>query len=596
MSQKSITFAQIIGFNKIMEHLINNAFFRTTLRSSGYNTIQAIADVVDNSLEKKVNSTEVHVFIEIDSSDKIIGISVVDNGNGMDLPTMTQCVTLGSQTGKDEDTLGKYGIGSKSASLSYAQSLRILSKPESGLRRDKLVIGVLDVTLPKGSYDLNAPIVQKADLAYYNVTGGNKTVISRLFGSFKHGTWVNTFNIDRCTIQDPYKLFEQLVIELGMIYHNDLTINNIGMFVHLVRDGETIMESPVVAIDWTGESFGASELIGSGVIGETGLKYKAYYVNDDITLKKKDIHKNRYVGRSSKYRGLFFVRNGRLLTDYGVDFDFITEGGNIASIASQGYNCFRCIIEMTGEQDSLIGVSYTKIINGFGGMTQVMKDAIAETLSPLVIKAKDMDEEKKVAFRMSDEGAKQMLKTLAALNKLLGSCRSFIDKLKGLAIKRHLKLTTGAGDEPGYFNNEEEENKNTHHHSGSDTNNTDKNGDLNGGGEGNNRKSNNASGGLLEHIYEVNKGEKEPYVTFPRFGVVEINRDHKKYKYLMAVCGEGERQRELINIACGMYARKLVEQETGKPLDDIFEMYDSNLNNIEGKCLEVVKPYSDKKK
>lgn len=49
-------------------------------------------------------------------------ISIVDNGVGMDYPTLKEALTLGSDTNKDREVeLGIFGIGLNTAALSIGR-------------------------------------------------------------------------------------------------------------------------------------------------------------------------------------------------------------------------------------------------------------------------------------------------------------------------------------------------------------------------------------------------------------------------------------------------------------------------------------------
>ncbi len=95
-----------------------------SLRDIGYELPQAIADIVDNSIEAA--ATEVYVDLVFDGADSWIRIA--DNGEGMDTGTITESLRIGSDRAYEEDDLGKFGFGLKTASISQCRRLVVASR------------------------------------------------------------------------------------------------------------------------------------------------------------------------------------------------------------------------------------------------------------------------------------------------------------------------------------------------------------------------------------------------------------------------------------------------------------------------------------
>ena len=95
-----------------------------SLRDIGYELPQAIADLVDNSIE--ANATKVRVDLVFEGADSWIRIA--DNGDGMDTETITESLRIGSMRDYGDDDLGKFGFGLKTASLSQCRRLIVASR------------------------------------------------------------------------------------------------------------------------------------------------------------------------------------------------------------------------------------------------------------------------------------------------------------------------------------------------------------------------------------------------------------------------------------------------------------------------------------
>jgi len=95
-----------------------------SLRDIGYELPQAIADIVDNSVE--AGATEVRVDLAFEGSGSWIRIA--DNGVGMDTDTITESLRIGSMREYGDDDLGKFGFGLKTASISQCRRVVVASR------------------------------------------------------------------------------------------------------------------------------------------------------------------------------------------------------------------------------------------------------------------------------------------------------------------------------------------------------------------------------------------------------------------------------------------------------------------------------------
>lgn len=95
------------------------------LRNLGYKIDQAIADLVDNS----INAKAAHVLIRfVYSGEKIMAVVIADDGSGMSDGELSEAMRLGTIQDYQDTSLGKYGLGLKLASLSHARVLSVITK------------------------------------------------------------------------------------------------------------------------------------------------------------------------------------------------------------------------------------------------------------------------------------------------------------------------------------------------------------------------------------------------------------------------------------------------------------------------------------
>jgi len=92
----------------------------------GYDFSQAIADVVDNSIDAGSSRIDIASYSDEGSADSAY-LLVMDNGAGMNQDRLHIAMTLGG-TNSSAGALGKFGMGMKTASLSQCDRLVVCSK------------------------------------------------------------------------------------------------------------------------------------------------------------------------------------------------------------------------------------------------------------------------------------------------------------------------------------------------------------------------------------------------------------------------------------------------------------------------------------
>lgn len=95
-----------------------------SLRDMGYDFASAVADLIDNSIEAK--ATSVAVDVEFDGDDSWVRIA--DNGRGMTTAELKEAMRYGAERDYEDDDLGKFGLGLKTASMSQCQRLSVASR------------------------------------------------------------------------------------------------------------------------------------------------------------------------------------------------------------------------------------------------------------------------------------------------------------------------------------------------------------------------------------------------------------------------------------------------------------------------------------
>lgn len=271
-------------------------------RAIGYSIESAIADVIDNSIAAK--ATEVKISYNFIPKPFIV---ICDNGRGMDNDSITEAMRYGTSSpseARSDDDLGRYGLGMKTASLSQARKLTVISKQGNeivGRRWD------LDYIIKTKSWSLqqldSEEIIQQ--------------IGASLLEEYKNGTAVIWENLDK--IKSGSVTVEQAIEEkmqdvkkhLELVFHRYLLgdgIKKIKIFMNGIQlvafDPFFTSKSTVVMDDEKIEIPGRD---GKVIIRPYSLPHPSNMTKEELDL---------YGGKDGlrNLQGFYIYRNKRLIT------------------------------------------------------------------------------------------------------------------------------------------------------------------------------------------------------------------------------------------------------------------------------------------
>ncbi len=119
------------------------------LGQSGYTSPQAIAELVDNSIDAKIESEVLEINIKIDKN----AISVADNGRGMNDIQLSKALTLAYS--EKENMLGEFGLGLKTACTSLGRYFEVITTPKESPKQYKIIYDQDEWTKGKRKWEIN---------------------------------------------------------------------------------------------------------------------------------------------------------------------------------------------------------------------------------------------------------------------------------------------------------------------------------------------------------------------------------------------------------------------------------------------------------
>lgn len=202
------------------------------LRDTGYNVRTAAADIIDNSIAAKADRVNVLITLRTDGK-KLVYFG--DNGTGMDASNIHRAMRYGAPERENPESLGKFGLGLKTASSSVCLRFSLISRKGSTQGLSKLTWDLDHVAKERKWEMLRDPI-----------TNDEKEIFEELCG--EHGTLVVWEKCDRILTKDyePGGVKEQAAItrlaatlskHLSLVYHrfldpNDPRENNLEITVN----------------------------------------------------------------------------------------------------------------------------------------------------------------------------------------------------------------------------------------------------------------------------------------------------------------------------------------------------------------------------
>lgn len=115
---------------KVIEVIPSAKRLIQSLRDMGYEFNAAVADLVDNSIAARAGTVAIHMHFDGAHS----WLRIADDGSGMDGAGLTEAMRYGSDEEYEEGSLGKFGLGLKTASLSQCERLTVATRKAGGRR------------------------------------------------------------------------------------------------------------------------------------------------------------------------------------------------------------------------------------------------------------------------------------------------------------------------------------------------------------------------------------------------------------------------------------------------------------------------------
>lgn len=365
-----------------------------SLRHLGYGNYEAIADIVDNSIDAEAQTVKIRIHLKNNQHQ----ITVADDGHGMNEATLDQAMRLGSLTTRDTNSdLGKFGMGLVTGSLSIAKKCHVISRSDDGCW--------------SSAWDVDEVINRNAFVKHLDkATKEEEAILSEEIGDAT-GTIVVLSKCDNITNKNTTSFASNLRSHIGRVHRYFI---DAGKMISVNGD-------PVPSVDPLQLSSSDIEVVLDEVMPVAfteDSEKKSENVRVRIVLVPEAPMTDLDMGKSLKNQGFYVMRNQREVMS-AVPLGFFTKHND--------FNRMRGEIFFPGTLDSLVGIEFTKRQVTF---EQSLQDQLGAILIPVCRTIKRREATKK-RVQSSEEQMKlhaQAIKVISEKDKLLVKPKAIIEK------------------------------------------------------------------------------------------------------------------------------------------------------------------------
>lgn len=302
----------------------------TSLRSVGYTPKTAIADIIDNAVSAR--ASEIQIYFQWD--DESSYITLKDNGCGMLQNELFLSMRIGSNDPsvvREEEDLGRFGMGMKTAAFSLGKKITVVTKADSEYSDACWDLEYIEQN--QGGWDLiindDSEIVLKAKAELDTCETGTIVIIEKL------DSLIVSSNLAKSK-KNFYKTISEIENHISLVFHRFIEEDNL-----LIKINENSVHAwnPYV-LDNNATQELAEEVyfaeMGQIVIQPYVLPHKSKFSNPEKFNEAEGVY------GWNTHQGVYVYRNRRLLV-FGTWFGIIKK--------EPAYNLARIKLDISAAHD-----------------------------------------------------------------------------------------------------------------------------------------------------------------------------------------------------------------------------------------------------
>lgn len=191
----------------------------------GYRLEEALADLIDNSIDASANHILVRFLRDRHSLKRIV---IADDGHGMKEKTLKEAMKFGSDIAHKESDLGKYGMGMKTASFSQCRSFSVISRYGGRINGRRWTMDSINNNWACEKLDETA-CARLLDSSWYILD-------LRVHGTLLVWDDLDTIKPSKDGIDEVLtRIFKSTSVHTGLVYHRFLESKRVKIFFDAVN-------------------------------------------------------------------------------------------------------------------------------------------------------------------------------------------------------------------------------------------------------------------------------------------------------------------------------------------------------------------------
>ncbi|WP_105201629.1 ATP-binding protein [Pseudoalteromonas sp. T1lg10] len=298
-----------------------------SLRDTGYSREAAFADIIDNSIA--ANATKIAIELQY-----IFGefrVIITDNGDGMTEDELKNAMRYGSEKRVDPKSLGKFGMGLKTASTAFCRRLVVLTQKDghqTGRAWD------IDRIISTDRWELETPDADSYcddydELSDFSANGGTMIIWENTDRLIKQGS-------ERQVREQIKNLGKELTTELSAVYFKYLASGNVIITMKVGDAPATELKGwdPLCADLVTTDNVRSRVLKEKIIPVEIGGKTASFSIRGSVIPSQNELNseEREFVRYSLDNQGFYIYRERRLIWHDGWPHRMYKKEGKITRL------------------------------------------------------------------------------------------------------------------------------------------------------------------------------------------------------------------------------------------------------------------------
>ncbi len=284
-----------------------------SLRDTGYTIEASVADLIDNSIE--AGAKNISVFLDLDNEGDVI-FYLADDGCGMDKDGLINALKYGADDRKktSNPSLGKFGMGLKTASTAHCKKLAVVSRNKKGAEP-------LRITMDLDNYanwecELDSP--EPHEVAWLDQVAKNKSGTIVIWKSVDRVQKDYADKTSKYAFKNIESIKERLIEHLDLVFYRFLQdFRGTPKRVNIAMNGEELLGWDPFCEDFVKANEKAVLKVAFEDLETSKIHNEKIDVRGYVMPREKDIEddeKRKRLKITNPLQGIYVFREDRLLS------------------------------------------------------------------------------------------------------------------------------------------------------------------------------------------------------------------------------------------------------------------------------------------